>query len=63
MMSARHSRVLFHSKENEWAIIDEEEEEEMERQRTKRRANLKFFIVASFVVLAPAILGLVRRCG
>ncbi|KAF9873559.1 hypothetical protein CkaCkLH20_09018 [Colletotrichum karsti] len=60
-MSLRYSRVMYHTKENEWAIIDEEEEEEQQRQELKRRANLRFFIGASFIVLAPAMLGLANH--
>ncbi|KAL0939505.1 uncharacterized protein CTRU02_206115 [Colletotrichum truncatum] len=60
MNTTRHCRVDFHSKENEWAIIDEEEEEELERMRQRRQQkNARYLVAGLIVVLVPAICGVV----
>ncbi|KAJ0386658.1 hypothetical protein COL922a_003891 [Colletotrichum nupharicola] len=50
--ASRHP--MIYSKENEWAIIDDEEEEEKERQRLRQAERLKVgcFVAALTVVLA-----------
>ncbi|KAI8162369.1 hypothetical protein K4K49_001810 [Colletotrichum sp. SAR 10_70] len=58
--ASRHP--MIYSKENEWAIIDDEEEEEKERQRLRQAERLKVgcFVAALTVVLVPTICGFVH---
>ncbi|OLN94178.1 hypothetical protein CCHL11_02842 [Colletotrichum chlorophyti] len=59
MRSIRHSKYepYYYSKENEWAIIDEEEEEENERKSRQRNVRLQCFLAGLVVVLVPAACG------
>ncbi|EQB58045.1 hypothetical protein CGLO_01759 [Colletotrichum gloeosporioides Cg-14] len=59
--ASRHP--MIYSKENEWAIIDDEEEEEKERQRLRQAERLKVgcFVAALTVVLVPTICGFANR--
>ncbi|GKT55599.1 hypothetical protein ColTof4_14143 [Colletotrichum tofieldiae] len=57
---------VYWSKDNEWAIIDDEEEEENERRLREayhhHRLNTRYLTAGLFVVLVPAMCGLLWCC-
>ncbi|KAK2003012.1 hypothetical protein LX36DRAFT_707337 [Colletotrichum falcatum] len=61
---------VYWSKDNEWAIIDDEEEEERERERERYlkevyhhpRLSSRYLTAGLFVVLVPAMCGLLWCC-
>ncbi|KAK1580201.1 uncharacterized protein LY79DRAFT_581952 [Colletotrichum navitas] len=57
---------IYWSKDNEWAIIDDEEEEENERRLKDAyhhpRLSSRYLTAGLFVVLVPAMCGLLWCC-
>ncbi|KAK1971758.1 hypothetical protein LZ32DRAFT_656449 [Colletotrichum eremochloae] len=57
---------VYWSKDNEWAIIDDEEDEENERWLKEayhhHRLSSRYLTVGLFVVLVPAMCGLLWCC-
>ncbi|OHF04423.1 hypothetical protein CORC01_00275 [Colletotrichum orchidophilum] len=53
---------IYWSKDNEWAIIDEEEEENERRLKEMHRLSTRYWSAGLLVVLVPAMCGLLWCC-
>ncbi|KXH50043.1 hypothetical protein CSIM01_07301 [Colletotrichum simmondsii] len=53
---------IYWSKDNEWAIIDEEEEENERRLKELHRLSTRYWSAGLLVVLVPAMCGLLWCC-